>query len=99
MSKYEPSAELDENAEISWSSVYLYAEVMAHATSFTGADVIAAFNKVTTPITAGVMGTFLGSGTGPIPGAPQLKSLGYFSSTVNNGVITADGGFQKITGI
>jgi branched-chain amino acid transport system substrate-binding protein len=99
MKTYEPSAELDENAEISWSAVYLYAEVMAHATSFTGADVIAAFNKITTPITAGVMGTFLGSGTGPIPSAPQLKSLGYFSSTVNNGVITADGGFNAISGI
>ena len=99
MKKYEPSAELDENAEISWSSVYLYATVMAHATNFSGANVIATFQKVTTPVTAGVMGPFVGSGKGPIPSAPRLFSLGYFSATVNNGVITADGGFQQLTGL
>jgi branched-chain amino acid transport system substrate-binding protein len=99
MSKYSPSAELDENAEISWSAVELYAEVMAHQTDFSGANVIATFEKVTSPVQAGVMGDFVGSGTPPIASAPRLLNLGYFANTVTNGVITGVGGYEKLSGV
>jgi branched-chain amino acid transport system substrate-binding protein len=99
MAKYAPGAELDENAEISWSAVELYAEVMAHQTDFSGANVIATFDKLTRPVQAGVMGDFVGSGTPPIASAPRLLNLGYFANTVNGGVITGDGGYQKLSGI
>jgi len=96
INKYEPGTLLDENSEMGWSGVETYAELMKNATSFTGADVIAALAKLTSPIQAGVYGPFLGAGTPPDPTYPRLLSAYYVTGQVENGAIQPiNGTFQS----
>jgi ABC-type branched-subunit amino acid transport system substrate-binding protein len=92
--KYVPGAKLDANGELGWAGVDLYAQIMKDATSFTGADVIAAASKVSTPITAGPFGPWVGTGTSPIAAFPRMVNHSFIPSTIKKGVIVPDGDFQ-----
>jgi hypothetical protein len=96
VNKYAPGTKLDETAAAGWSGVYLYAHVMAKATSFTGQDVINAVNAVTAPIQGGVFGPFVGSGTPPFAQYPRLFAVSFLSAQVESGKIVPTGDFISI---
>jgi branched-chain amino acid transport system substrate-binding protein len=88
---------MDERGTVGWSSVDLFATVMADATAFTGADVIAAFNQLTEPVDAGTFGPFVGA---PAPGCdpefPTILNTNYIVGTIEDGEVVADTGeFQS----
>jgi ABC-type branched-subunit amino acid transport system substrate-binding protein len=95
LEKYSPGAKVDENGMLGWSGVLVFAEVMKDATSFTGADVIAAADKVTTPIQAGPWGPWVGAGTSPIATYPRMFNHSFVPGTVKNGEVVATGDFQN----
>jgi ABC-type branched-subunit amino acid transport system substrate-binding protein len=86
----------DERAAASWSGVYLFGRIMATATSFTGKDVIAALDKLKTPIPGGVFGPFSGTGTPPFPTYPRLFSASFLPGTVEKARIVPSGDFITI---
>jgi len=96
VNKYAPGTTLDETAAAGWSGVYLYAHVMAKATSFTGQAVINALNAVKTPIQGGVFGPFVGSGTPLFPQYPRLFSASFLPAEVESGKIVPIGSFVSI---
>ena len=93
MAKYEPSSKQDENGELGWSGVEMYYQLMKSAPSFTGADVIAAAEAQTTPLTVGPYGQINTTGTSPDATYPRLFNHNFVPSTIKNGVIVASGGF------
>jgi ABC-type branched-subunit amino acid transport system substrate-binding protein len=86
----------DETSAASWSGVYLFASVMAHATSFTGQDVIAALTKLSSPIPGGVFGPFVGSGDAPFTAYPRLFNASYLPEVIKDGKVVATGDFVTI---
>jgi hypothetical protein len=90
------SGKSDAGGVAGWSGVYLFAHVMAKATSFTGQDVIHALNAVTKPIQGGVLGPFVGSGTPPFPQYPRLFNASYLPGQVESGKIVPTGGFVTV---
>jgi ABC-type branched-subunit amino acid transport system substrate-binding protein len=96
VNKFAPGTKLDETAAAGWSGVYLYAEVMAKATAFTGQDVIAALDAVTTPIQGGVFGPFVGKGAPPFAQYPRLFSVSFLPGEVKSGKVVATGDFITI---
>ena len=84
---------MDERGTVGWSAVDLFATVMADATAFTGADVIAAFEQLTEPVEAGTFGPFIGA---PEPGCdpqfPTILNTNYVVGTVEDGEVVADTG-------
>lgn len=93
MHQFAPSAKQDEFTELGWSGVFIFAELMAKATSFAGPDVITAANATTSPISGGLFGPFVGAGSSPEPAYPRLFNTSYIAGTVVNGVIQANGDF------
>ncbi|EFC86751.1 ABC transporter substrate-binding protein [Parafrankia sp. EUN1f] len=84
---------MDERGTNGWSSVELFAKVMANsAGSFTGQDVIAAFDRLTTPVEAGTFGPFLGAGTSCDTEYPTILNTQYMVGTIKDGQIVADTG-------
>lgn len=98
MAKYEPNAKQDENGELGWSGVEMYAQIMKNATAFTGADVIAASEALKTPITVGPYGEIHTTGTSPLSQYPRLFNHSFVPSTIKNGKIVADGDFVDALG-
>ncbi|MGW2934634.1 ABC transporter substrate-binding protein [Streptomyces sp. NPDC055722] len=96
VNKYAPGTKLDERGAVGWSGVYLFAHVMAKATSFTGQDVINALNAVKTPIQGGVFGPFVGSGTPSFPQYPRLFHASFLPAQVESGKIVPTGNFVAI---
>ena len=94
--KYAPGTELDETSAVGWSGVYLFAHVMAKATSFSGQDVINALNAVKTPIQGGVFGPFEGSGTPPFSQYPRLFNVSFLPAELENGKLVATGGYIAV---
>jgi branched-chain amino acid transport system substrate-binding protein len=97
MNAYEPGALQDELSGEGYSGVEIFANLMAKATSFTGADVMAALNKVSAsnPVQAGTFGTFIGTGTSPVSGYPRLLNYKFIPASVQSGqVVATDSAFQ-----
>jgi branched-chain amino acid transport system substrate-binding protein len=88
-----PGTVMDERGTIGWSSVELFAKVMASSGgSFTGKDVVATFDRLTTPVDAGTFGPFVGTGTSCDTEYPSILNTQYLVGTVKGGQIVADTG-------
>jgi ABC-type branched-subunit amino acid transport system substrate-binding protein len=98
MAKYEASSKQDENGELGWSGVEMYYQIMKGASAFTGADVIAAAEALTSPITVGPYGQINTTGTSPLSTYPRLFNHNFVPSTIKSGKIVADGGFVDALG-
>jgi len=96
MAKYEPSSKQDENGELGWSGVEMFYQIMKSATAFTGADVIAAAEALTTSIPVGPYGQIYTTGKSPLATYPRLFNHHYVPSTIKSGKIVADGGFADV---
>jgi branched-chain amino acid transport system substrate-binding protein len=94
MDATDSSASKDELAAYGWSSVYVFGEVMKDATAYDAAGTIDTFNKMTTPIDAGLFGPFQGSGTAVSPDTPRLFNLSYIEGEIKDGELIANGGFE-----
>jgi branched-chain amino acid transport system substrate-binding protein len=94
MNATDSSATQDELAAYGWSSVYVFGKVMEKATAFDAAGTIDTFNKMTTPIDAGLFGPFQGSGTAVSPDTPRLFNLSYLEGEITGGALIANGGFE-----
>ena len=94
MDATDSSASKDELAAYGWSSVYVFGEVMKDATAYDAAGTIDTFNKMTTPIDAGLFGPFQGSGTAVSPDTPRLFNLSYVEGEIKDGELIATGGFE-----
>jgi branched-chain amino acid transport system substrate-binding protein len=89
MKKYQPDSAIDENAIRGWSAIMLFAKVMSGASAGdrtaapTSAQVLAAFNGITTPIESGTFGPF-----GPPAAKPYVAGFDrMFSPWIQNGVV------------
>lgn len=82
----------DERGTVGWSSVDLFAKVMADAKAFTGADVIDKFSQLTAPVAAGTYGPFIGAGKGCDAEYPMILNTLFMAGTVSGGELRADTG-------
>jgi ABC-type branched-subunit amino acid transport system substrate-binding protein len=94
MDATDSAAAKDELSAYGWSSVYVFGEVMKAATAYDAAGTIDTFNKMTTPIDAGLFGPFQGSGTAVSPDTPRLFNLSYVEGEIKDGELIANGGFE-----
>jgi branched-chain amino acid transport system substrate-binding protein len=98
MKQYASSAKLDELAATGWSSVYLFEQVMKNATAFDAKSVLAAYNALTTPVQAGIMGPFVGSGKSPFPNYPRAFNDSYLPGQIKNQTIVSAGDWTSAIG-
>ena len=98
MAKYAPSAPLDFFSVQAWSAVRLFAAVAAQAKATTTAQVLAAFNNLSTPVNIHIIGPYKVVGvTSPITTGyepdPRMFNQVVQLGTLENGKFTASGGF------
>jgi branched-chain amino acid transport system substrate-binding protein len=99
MKKYQPSAPLDFFAMQAWSAVKLFAAVAAQAKATTAAQVLAAFDNLSTPVSIGTIAPYKVAGvTSPITTGyepdPRMFVQSVQLGTLQNGKFIATGGFE-----
>jgi branched-chain amino acid transport system substrate-binding protein len=98
MKKYEPSAPLDFFSVQAWASVKLFAAVAGQAKATTTAQVLAAFNNLSTPAVTSIIAPYQVKGvTSPITTgyepAPRMFNQKVQLGTLQGGKFTSTGGF------
>jgi branched-chain amino acid transport system substrate-binding protein len=91
MKAFQPSATIDELSAFGWSSAYLFEQVMKNATSFDAKSVLAAYGALSSPVQAGVLGPFVGSGPTPFSQFPRAFNVFYHPGEIQNQAVVSLG--------
>jgi ABC-type branched-subunit amino acid transport system substrate-binding protein len=92
MKKYQPQAAIDQESEISWAAMQLYAKLMKGQTNFSSSNVLSLLKNLSTPIDLGVTGPYAVKGAvSPIAGFPNIYNPTVTLGVLRNGVIEQSG--------
>ncbi len=90
MKKYQPGAELNEDAETGWAAMELFAKATVGLSSFTPKTIARAMNNIKTPISLGIVAPYKTVGaTSPTKEFPRILSPTIWYEVVQNGKVVA----------
>ena len=92
MKKYQPGASLEELTMDGWAATQLLAKVAGGLSDLSGSSVMSAFEKLSSPVDIGVLGSFAQPTKPPyLAKFPDIYNPSVVNGSVRDGVIVSDG--------